>query len=158
VGVRPLPWSESCFVCGESNDLGLQARFSVDDDGLVRLETELDPRFEGYGGHVHGGVVTALLDETAAWAVIHSQRRMCTTINLNLTFRRAVPGGERVIVVGEVTGRHGRFVLARSEMRDTKGRLLATAEGRFMRMPENVHDDVMRQLKMPGRPAGPGDI
>ncbi len=86
---RPLPWSESCFVCGESNPNGLKAKFTVDEEGRVRLETVIDHEFEGYGGHVHGGVVTALLDETAVWAVIHSLGRMCTTIQLTVTFRPA---------------------------------------------------------------------
>ena len=155
---RPLPWSDSCFVCGESNPYGLKAKFTVDQAGKVRLETVIDHRFEGYGGHVHGGVVTALLDETAVWAVIHSLSRMCTTIQLTVTFRQPVPGGSRVVVVGETTGRKGRFHLARSEMRDAEGRLLATAEGRFMAMPEEVHQKVVPMLKMPGRSAGPEDI
>jgi uncharacterized protein (TIGR00369 family) len=155
---RLLPWSEGCFVCGESNSNGLQAKFTVDDEGRVRLDTQIDRHFEGYGGHVHGGIVTALLDETSAWAVIHSIGRMCTTIQLTVTFRQPVPGGSKVVVVGEVTGKKGRFHLARSEMRGTDGRLLATAEGRFMAMSEEVHREVVPLLKMPGRPAVQDDI
>jgi hypothetical protein len=63
-----------------------------------------------------------------------------------------------VTVTGEVTGRKGRFVLARSELRDGDGRLLATAEGRFLPMSESVHDEVLQQLKMHGRPARPSDL
>jgi uncharacterized protein (TIGR00369 family) len=155
---RQLPWSDSCFVCGDSNPKGLNAKFTVDAEGRVRLEKVIDHAFEGYGGHVHGGVLTALLDETAAWAVIHSLGRMCTTIQLTVTFRQPVPGGSKVIVVGEVTGRKGRFHLARSEMRDAEGRLLTTAEGRFMAMSEEVHREVVPLLKMPGRRAEPEDI
>jgi uncharacterized protein (TIGR00369 family) len=130
----------------------------VDEEGRVRLETVIDHGFEGYGGHVHGGVLTALLDETAVWAVIHSLGRMCTTIQLTVTFRQPVPGGSKVLVVGEVTGRKSRFHLARSEMRDVEGRLVATADGRFMAMPEDVHREVVPMLKMPGRPAAQDDI
>lgn len=155
---RQLPWSESCFVCGDSNPNGLNAKFTVDDEGRVRLETVIDHAFEGYGGHVHGGVLTALLDETAVWAVIHSLSRMCTTIQLTVTFRQPVPGGSKVVVTGEVTGRKSRFHLARSEMRDAEGTLVATAEGRFMAMSEGVHQEVVPLLKMPGRQAVPEDI
>lgn len=155
---RPLPWSDSCFVCGETNPYGLQAQFTVDGTGRVRLETTIKHEFEGYGGHVHGGVVTALLDETAVWAVIHSLKRMCTTIQLTVTFRRPVPGGTRVVVVSEATGRRSRFHLARSEMRDSDGRVLATAEGRFLPMSEEVHNEIVPLLKMPGGPAKNGDI
>ena len=155
---HPLPWSDSCFVCGESNPNGLQARFTADDEGRVRLETVIDHEFEGYGGHVHGGVLTALLDETAVWSVIHSLGRMCTTIQLTVTFRQPVPGGSKVVVVGEVTGKKSRFHFAKSEMRDAEGRLMATAEGRFIAMSEEVHRDVVPLLKMPGRPAVQEDI
>jgi uncharacterized protein (TIGR00369 family) len=155
---RPLPWSDSCFVCGESNPGGLQARFTVDEEGRIRLETVIDHKFEGYGGYVPGGVLTALLDETAVWSVIHKLGRMCTTIQLTVTFRQPVPGGSKVVVVGEVTGKKGRFHLARSEMRDAEGTLMATAEGRFMVMPEEVHREVVPMLKMPGRAAVQDDI
>jgi len=155
---RPLPWSDSCFVCGESNARGLQAKFTVDESGRVRLETTIKREFEGYGGHVHGGVVAALLDETAAWSVIHSSKRMCTTIQLSVTFRQPVPGGSTVVVVGETTGRKSRFHLARSEMRDPDGRLLASADGRFLPMSEEIHNGIVPMLKMPGGPAKPTDI
>jgi uncharacterized protein (TIGR00369 family) len=155
---RQLPWSSSCFVCGDSNPNGLGARFTADDAGRVRLETVIDHAFEGYGGHVHGGVLAALLDETAVWSVIHALGRMCTTVRLTVTFRQPVPGGTKVVVVGEATGRNGRFHLARSEMRDAEGRLLATAEGRFIEMPEEVHRQVVPMLKMPGRAAVQDDI
>ena len=137
MGDRPLPWSDTCFVCGEENPTGLNAKFTVDDSGRVHLVTIIDHGFEGYGGHVHGGVVTALLDETAAWAAIHSIGRMCTTVQITATFRKPVEGGSKVIVTGEATGRKGRFVLARSTMSDAEGAVLATAEGRFIAMPTN---------------------
>ena len=128
-----------------------------DDEGRVRLETVIDHEFEGYGGHVHGGVLTALLDETAVWSVIHSLGRMCTTIQLTVTFRQPVPGGSKVVVVG-------RSPVARaastSQVGDAgcEGRLMATAEGRFMAMSEEVHRDVVPLLKMPGRVAVQEDI
>ena len=155
---RPLPWSESCFVCGDGNPNGLNAKFTADEEGRVRLETVIDRKFEGYGGHVHGGVLTALLDETAVWSVIHSLGRMCTTIQLTVTFRQPVPGGSKVVVVGQTTGRKSRFHFAKSEIRDMDNRLMATAEGRFMAMSEEVHRDVVPMLKMPGRSAVQEDI
>jgi hypothetical protein len=69
-----------------------------------------------------------------------------------------VPGGSKVVVVGEVTGKKSRFYFAKSEMRDAEGRLMATAEGRFIAMPEEVHRDVVPLLKMPGRAAVQEDI
>jgi hypothetical protein len=62
------------------------------------------------------------------------------------------------VVVGETTGRKSRFHFAKSEIRDVDNRLMATAEGRFMAMPEEAHREVVPMLKMPGRPAVQEDI
>ena len=43
-------------------------------------------------------------------------------------------------------------------MRDAEGTLMATAEGRFMAMSEEIHKDVVPMLKMPGRAAVQEDI
>ncbi len=155
---RPLPWSETCFVCGDANPKGLDAKFQVDDKGKVRLEMIIDPRFEGYGGHVHGGVVTALLDEAAGWAVTHEVGRFAMTIEITVRFRRSVNGGSAVAVTGECLGKEGRFYRARAEMVGAEGKVLASADGRFMPVSEEVHEQVVPSLKMPGRPATDDDI
>jgi hypothetical protein len=90
---------------------------------------------------------------------LRPQGRAFTSRQTFLTsFWQAVPGGSKVVVVGEVTGRKSRFHIAKSEMRDAEGRLMATAEGRFMAMSEEVHRDVVPLLKMPGRAAVQDDI
>ena len=72
---RLLPWSRTCFVCGESNPFGLGVRFSVA-DGVVRVRTSVDPRFEGYPGRVHGGVITAHRAFNRLWAFVEDELRV----------------------------------------------------------------------------------
>ena len=56
---KPLPWSRSCFVCGEDNPLGLRARsFLVGD----QVELEFSPRPE-YAGKVFFGAWIELEDD-----------------------------------------------------------------------------------------------
>ena len=155
---RPLPWSETCFVCGDNNPRGLDAKFELDAEGRVRLETVVDHHFEGYGGHLHGGVVTAMLDETAGWAATVALGRLCLAIELTVKFRRPVPGGSKVVVIGEPVGKERRFFRAKATMTNEAGKVLATAEGRFMPVSEEVHQEVVTQLKMPGRAAVAEDI
>ena len=158
MGDRPLPWSATCFVCGDENVKGLNAKFRVDDEGRVLLETTVDQCFEGFGGHVHGGVVAAMLDEAAAWAVMHEQQRLVMTVEITVRYRRPVAGGFKVAVVAETIEPEGRFHRARAEMRDAAGKPLASAVGRFVTVPEEMHERVIPLLKMPGRPAEPTDI
>ena len=59
-----------CFACGRANPYGLHLDFDV---ARGRAETTLVSRREhtGYDGFVHGGIVTAFLDETMGWAIFH---------------------------------------------------------------------------------------
>ena len=65
--MHELPHTRSCFVCGESNPLGLQLRFHADGD---EVRTRFVPRPEhiGFKGVVHGGLLATLLDEIMVWA------------------------------------------------------------------------------------------
>ncbi len=157
VAEKALPWSRTCFVCGEGNPIGLGVRFVVE-DGLVRVRTRLDPRFEGYPGRVHGGVITALLDETAGWACTVVVGRLCLTARISVRFLHPVPGDEPIEVIGEHLGSRGGFEQGRARLVDAEGRALASAEGQFSPVSPSLHAAIVPELRMPGRPATPEDI
>jgi len=52
----------NCFACGSNNGVGLRLKFDEKDDGSVMGYFTADPRFEGYSGIVHGGIIATLLD------------------------------------------------------------------------------------------------
>jgi len=155
---RPLPWSKTCFVCGDANPSGLGVRFEADETGRVRLETTLDEHYEGFVGHVHGGVITGLLDEAAGWACAVAVGRFCLTARITVTFRKPVRGGESVLVVAEDLGSKGAFRRGRARLTDGSGAELAVAEGLFSPIEEKLHLEVVSVLKMPGRRTEPGDV
>ncbi|MEK6619571.1 MAG: PaaI family thioesterase, partial [Chloroflexota bacterium] len=59
-----------CFACGRLNPAGLHLDFDVSRDRAETRYVGLQ-RHQGYDGTLHGGVVTALLDETMGWAIFH---------------------------------------------------------------------------------------
>src|ERR1043166_7562515 len=65
--MRTLPHTHSCFVCGESNPVGLKLRFET--DGRI-VQTRFVPRAEhvGFRQTVHRGIIATLLDQIMAWA------------------------------------------------------------------------------------------
>ncbi len=123
-----------CFACGRANPTGLHLDFTVARD---RAETRFVPRREhtGYDGAVHGGIVSALLDETMGWAIFH-QGVWGVTGKLAVSFRKPVPVDEELSVTGEVTKRSRRAVETHGEIRDAAGVLLAEADALFLVMPE----------------------
>jgi len=152
-----LPWSDTCFVCGEENPCGLRGRFE-DVGGEVHLRIVIDPCHDGYPGVVHGGVVSAMLDETIGWACSVAVHRLCMTRELTVQFRRSVPSGRPVLVRGWTTGRKGRLLLAAGQVEDEEGRVLAKGKGSFYALDEQQSRHILEQLKLENRFAGPGDI
>ena len=124
-----------CFACGRLNPTGLQLDFDVSTNRATARHTG-QQRHQGYDGTLHGGVVTALLDETMGWAIFH-QGIWGVTVKLEVTFKRPVPIGEEVIVTGEVARDRGRTIETRGTVAHAgTGEVLAEATGTFMRMPD----------------------
>ena len=132
-----------CFACGRANPYGLHLDFDV---ARGRAETTLVSRREhtGYDGFVHGGIVTALLDETMGWAIFH-QGIWGVTARLAVSFRRPVPVGEPLTVRAEVKKETRRAVDIHGEVLDSAGTLLADAEGTFVVMPEQRRRELERR-------------
>src|SRR4051812_40973160 len=84
-GMRAVPHTHTCFVCGESNPIGFKLRLET--DGRV-VQTRLIPRSEhtGFKGTVHGGLVSTVLDEIMAWACAVQTKRFAFCAELNVRF------------------------------------------------------------------------
>src|SRR5256885_16804076 len=118
-----------CFACGQLNSGGLGLEFEVSRDRAEARYTALQ-RHQGYDGLLHGGVVTALLDEAMGWAIFH-QGIWGVTAKLNVSFRQPVPIGEDLRVVGEIARDRGRVIEThRTVARADDGTGLAQADAR----------------------------
>jgi len=94
------------------------------------------PRFEGYTGMVHGGVISTVLDEVMAWS-LYRQETWAVTAELTVRYRVPVAVGERTRAAGwEVASRGRRIEMAGEIRREADGAVLATATALFIRVPE----------------------
>jgi uncharacterized protein (TIGR00369 family) len=128
--------SRMCMVCGRDNDSSLKARFYELDDGeILGVFAPLEIH-QSYPGRVHGGVVTAMLDETIGRAVnLVDHDAWGVTVEITVRFRRPVPTGEEVRVLGRLTRDTSRLFEGSGEIRLADGTLAAEATGRYMKMP-----------------------
>lgn len=132
----PQPSSRDCFVCGVANPTGLHLRFYQTGPGEVAAEYIVPPQYQGYPGVVHGGIVAAMLDETAGRSQmgIESPRFMYTA-RLEISYRKPVPVGQPLRLVGKALESRHRIARAASYIYDQQGNTLAEATAILVDIP-----------------------
>ena len=116
-----------CFVCGAENPIGLNVDFSIDEQNNKAAVTVSIPElYQGWQGLVHGGIISALLDEAAIYACrpisMHG-----VTAGLNVRFRKPVSIDTELSVEAEVV-RVKRKVAEVSSLMLCNGEIMAEAE------------------------------
>lgn len=127
-----------CLVCGVDNELGLHGHFYELKDGTLVGVFRPREEHQGYPGRMHGGLISAMLDETIGRAV--NIKDPCTwgvTVELTVRFRKPVPLDRPVMVVGRIEGEVRRIFEGTGEVLLEDGTVAAEARGRFVRMPLN---------------------
>jgi len=147
-GIVKQPNSRHCFVCGVENRTGLGLEFFENGDGRVVAEPCLPEAYQGYPGIVHGGIVASMLDEIAGRAAMigdHTHFRL--TAKLNIRYRRPVPVGETIRLIGWIVDDRGRLATARAEIRLADGALAAEAEAILADLPDAPErEEVLAEL------------
>ena len=130
----PLPLNDEtdyglCFACGPRNRAGLNLRFVRDGDSVTTTFRGREEH-QGFPGHVHGGVITALLDEVMS-RVSLLEDRWTMTARMEIRFRRPVTLDQEVTAVAEKTGVRRGFMEARGRVVLPDGSNAALASGTF---------------------------
>ena len=108
----------------------LGTEVTIKEPGRAEVTLELAAHHLNRRGVAHGGVVTSLLDSALGAAVISAMPAewWCATTSLNTQFVDGAGSG-LLIAHGEVVRRGRHVAFARGEIRDARGRLIATATG-----------------------------
>jgi acyl-coenzyme A thioesterase PaaI-like protein len=144
--MRELPHTHGCFVCGESNALGLKLRFET--DGKI-VRTRFTPRREhsGFRETTHGGLIATVLDEIMVWACAVQARRFAFCAELNVRFLQPLrPAQETVVVAELVTNRRNRLFEAKAEMRSGNEVVHAMAWGKYLPIKQEQASVMLQDL------------
>ncbi len=123
-----------CFVCGQDNHGGLRLVFSLDRENKS-LAADFTPAktWQGYKDVVHGGIISAVLDE-AMTKLAYSFGMNAVTGKLTVRFKKPLMVGENVRVTGRILKESGRTVEASAEAVKDDGTVVAEAEGLLVKV------------------------
>ena len=142
--------SKDCIICGIYNESGLKAPFYEMENGEVWSVFEFKSEHQSYPERVHGGMISAMLDELVGRAIWVTHPEMWgVTMELTVKFRKKVPYGEKLRAVGRIDSETTRTFTGTGEIYDMNGMLLASAKAVYFKLPiekitvdESKHNDL----------------
>lgn len=120
---------QPCFGCGPDHPIGFHLRFTRDGDAVVARFTP-GTQYQGPPGIMHGGLVTTLADEAAAWAVLASSEKFGFTASLDSRFKKPVRVGVELVARAWVVKASSRVMTVAVEI-SQKEELCFSAELKF---------------------------
>jgi uncharacterized protein (TIGR00369 family) len=135
------PSSRSCFVCGRDNPVGLKVRWDNHKDvGEIRASVTIPAHFNGYPGVAHGGIVAALLDETAGRSILLDGDfdQLMVTAKLEVRYHKPTPTDVPLLLVGRLVRGGDQHAEARAELRLPDGTISARATVLLARPPAEI--------------------
>lgn len=114
--MQKLRDNQKCFVCGKKNPAGLAADFDIDTEkrSISARFTPSDTH-QGFEGIVHGGILSALLDEAMA-KLAFSLGIQAVTAEMTIKFKTPASPGEELRVSGRITSENRKLIQAEAKI------------------------------------------
>ncbi len=122
---------QRCFACGLENPDGLRLVWHVEGQTMT-TQFIPPPKYQGWKGIVHGGILATLLDEamTRLAGIIFGG-----AVTAEMTVRYVAPAriGELLNVVGEIV-KGSRIIEMKASITNEAGTLIAHATGKAVKI------------------------
>jgi uncharacterized protein (TIGR00369 family) len=141
---RKQPNSKMCLVCGLKNPYGLFTSFYELASGELAALFTAREEHQSYPGRLHGGIITALLDETIGRAIMtryEDGQVWGVTMEFSTRFLKPIPLDTELRVVGRIVKEEGRYFEGTGEILLPGGEIAATGVGKYVKLPiERIAD------------------
>ncbi|MBV5278767.1 MAG: PaaI family thioesterase [Campylobacteraceae bacterium] len=127
--------SKNCLVCGIENPFGLKTKFyETQTKEVIAIFTPHD-KLQSYPNVLHGGISATILDETIGRAIMahYGQNSFGVTVELKIKYKKPVPLGCELKVIGRMTSDKGRIYEGTGELFLPNGEVAVIAEGKYMK-------------------------
>lgn len=126
---QPIDLFRDSVVSGRTNPLGIGINVTRQGDSAVAVTT-LGPAFEGAPGRAHGGVISAILDETMGY-VLPIIGEIAYTANLTIDYIAPAPLGVEITVAAHLRDRADRKLWIEA-VGESGGSVFVRAEALFL--------------------------
>ena len=121
-----------CFACGPVNEAGLRMKFFTDEEAVYSRLIIAD-HLCGWDKLVHGGVISAVLDEIMSWSAIHLLKRFVMTKTITVEFIKPIYVGQQLWTKGRVGEQAtAKEALMEGVIRNEAGQVCARSRGNFV--------------------------
>lgn len=138
------PNSKMCFICGLENPVGLHLHMYETKPGIVETTYIAPDHFQGYPGVLHGGIVSAIIDEVAGRSHMGSDPndpRFMFTAKLEVKYRKNVPINKPLKIIGKAGKSRSRSAEAWAGIYNKEtDELLAEGNVLLINVPEDQFD------------------
>ncbi len=131
--MKALRDNQRCYVCGKENPAGLAVAFAIDKEARS-ITADFTPAalHQGYEGIVHGGILSALLDE-AMVKLAFSLGIPAVTAEMTVKFKSPCAPGEELRVSGRLLNETRRLIEAEAKI-ERGSVVIAEAKGKLLRI------------------------
>ncbi len=137
-----------CFGCGPANPQGLHLVFTTDASNpeaiTATAHVQLDRMHEGPPGHIHGGIVAALLDEAMS-KLNRPLNVLAMTRHMEVDYLKPAPLYQPLVLVARhinrptrPDGSPDRKIFHHAELQRPDGTVLARSKGLFIALDEKI--------------------
>lgn len=128
-----------CFVCSPQRPFGLHIDYRRRDGGGVEAQLDCPAAWQGYPGHVHGGVIASLVDGAMTHGLF-AEGVTAVTADLRVRYRHPLRLDEPARVVAEIDRRSPPLYVLHARI--VQGdRVCTTATGKFMEQRNAFHNE-----------------
>jgi len=161
--------SGQCLVCGLDNPLSLRARFYELENGMLAGITIPHWEHQSYPERVHGGMISALLDQVIGRAInITEPDTWAVTTNLEVKFMKPVPYDVQLIALAKITSVNRKLFSGEAELILPSGEVAATGKAKYFKQnlgviteagnnefgwrPLTEEEDALTEILIPDKP------
>lgn len=132
---KRMSYEPNCIVCGVGNPIGVGAQFYETEDNRVLGVFTAKQVHRSYPHTLHGGISAAILDDCIGRAIkLTAPSLWGLTVDLHLTYKKAVPVDVECFVLGSLTGEAGRVYSCEGCIILPDGEVAVTAEGKYFKV------------------------